>query len=599
MAASLVAYAEWPQWAEIVREPQRVFAYPFNADTTWPMFLLLVAPLCWWLSRRGDSVDRADSGDGSFPPGRKTSAVRGGLAAAMFFAFSSGITALLGSWAFDAWPPAYHDEYSYRFQAETFLAGRPYFPSPPHADFFDQMHVLNDDGVFASRFFPGVGLWLAPWVAAGRPYWASWLAAGLATLGVFWLGRLLASTAVGVVAAILMAMSPALLLFGNTLLSHLPTVVGLLLFAVCYLRALASAGLTWPALGGVALAFAMCCRPLTAFGFAMPFAVHLIWHTARGRLPRARARWLAAVLPVSAGIVLLGAYHWTITGSPIRSPYGKYTQIYTPCHTYGFYNVTRGKQQLGPKVLANYDRWAEELTDLTPWRAVRLTALRVLTSSQWTIGCATAMWLGGVFLAAVVPAQPRWALPLAALAGVHAVYFPFAFEGIFGLSYAFETVPILCLAGASAACWVVGQWWRRRLWLRLVWFAGFCAVGFAGPVPRLVRSHRPGEVETHWEAAGPLARLQQGIGELAFARRYYAMFEARLAQAGVQPPALVFIRPDPSDRHRDLVTNSPSLDGPILRAHDRGDRNQDLMRAMPNRAVWRFDARHFTIERLR
>ena len=62
-------------------------------------------------------------------------------------------------------PPAYHDEYSYLFQAETFLAGRLSFPSfEPMPELFDQMHVLNE-GRFASRYFPGAGLWMAPFLA--------------------------------------------------------------------------------------------------------------------------------------------------------------------------------------------------------------------------------------------------------------------------------------------------------------------------------------------------------------------------------------------------------------------------------------------------
>ena len=50
-------------------------------------------------------------------------------------------------------PPAYHDEFSYLFQTETYLAGRLSFPShPTAARLFDQMHVVNE-GHFASYIF--------------------------------------------------------------------------------------------------------------------------------------------------------------------------------------------------------------------------------------------------------------------------------------------------------------------------------------------------------------------------------------------------------------------------------------------------------------
>ncbi|MCA9117891.1 MAG: hypothetical protein KDA79_22625, partial [Planctomycetaceae bacterium] len=72
-------------------------------------------------------------------------------------------------------PPAYHDEFSYLFQAETFLGGRTWFPSHPlAAPLFDQMHVLNE-GRFASRYFPATGAWIAAFLAIGHPLWGHWL----------------------------------------------------------------------------------------------------------------------------------------------------------------------------------------------------------------------------------------------------------------------------------------------------------------------------------------------------------------------------------------------------------------------------------------
>src|SRR5207237_6153132 len=110
----------------------------------------------------------------------------------VFFSFLLAATSLAASIAvgsrFDKLPPAYHDEYSYLFQAETFLAGRVSFPSHEAARLFDQMHVVNE-GRFASRYFPGTGLWMAPFVALGHPYWGPWLAGALCAVLMFWFGR--------------------------------------------------------------------------------------------------------------------------------------------------------------------------------------------------------------------------------------------------------------------------------------------------------------------------------------------------------------------------------------------------------------------------
>ncbi len=105
---------------------------------------------------------------------------------------SSAITLLIGLLAFavaaiTGWkqkdlPPAYHDEYSYLFQTHTLLAGRTWFPSfEGMPQVFDQMHVLNE-GRFASRYFPGAGMWFMAFHAVG-PIWGQWFAQAVTAIG--------------------------------------------------------------------------------------------------------------------------------------------------------------------------------------------------------------------------------------------------------------------------------------------------------------------------------------------------------------------------------------------------------------------------------
>src|SRR5690606_32850750 len=97
-------------------------------------------------------------------------------------------------------PPAYHDEFSYLFQAETFLAGRVSYPShPTMPELFDQMHVLNE-GRFASRYFPGTAIWMVPFVALCNPWWGHQAAQAFSCFLLFWIGRHLANNAVSVLA---------------------------------------------------------------------------------------------------------------------------------------------------------------------------------------------------------------------------------------------------------------------------------------------------------------------------------------------------------------------------------------------------------------
>jgi len=571
---------------------QDVVAYTPNPETTWVGLALLVSPLLWWLGGTGfggndlsNVTGDAATGDGGTPeragpaPLPRIELVTCWAMSALLGCLSITLTWSVGR-AFRSMPPAYHDEYSYLFQAKTFLAGRLYFPTHPYAEFFDQMHVLNDDGVFASRYFPGVAIWLAPWVAIDRLYWGQYLAGGLIVVCAFWIGRELLlhgdaaasraqrryAFAAGVVAALSVAISPAMLLFGNLLLSHHPTMLGLAVFTISYLRALRSAAWGWPVMGGIGLSFAMLCRPLTAFGFALPFALYLGWLVARGELERARVRLTAALAPVAVGIVLLAAYNAAITGNPLRSPYGKYTQIYAPNHRYGFHNVTRGERDAGPKTIENYNRWAEELT--LP-RAIALSGERASASALWSVGRVSVAWIAGILVVSFTRLATPWKLLIGSIAGVHAVYFPFAFVGIYGLSYVFETVPLIAILVGAASVMLTRDWLHDRRWGRAAWIVAFGILGLYAP----------------------MLRLGSGMHEVLYARRYYADFDRQLEQAGVAAPALVMIMPDPADRDRELTAKSPALDDPILRVRADRARRWELITMFPQHQLWFYDAR--------
>ncbi|MBW3541892.1 MAG: glycosyltransferase family 39 protein, partial [Planctomycetes bacterium] len=257
----------------------------FDPDTTLYLPLLIAAIPAWFLvrQRRGTARRAAFRDWLSHRPG--TAVVRRGepaawlaslFVAAVSLAVSSAVAdARVGdSERFGNLPPAYHDEYSYLFQAQTFLAGRLTFPTHPTSpEYFDQMHVLNDDGVFAGRYFPGTAVWMAPFVALGKPYWGHWLAGACAAFFVFWAGRELGGNGVGLLAGLLTAVSPGMALFSNLLLAHHPTLVGLTLFLWAFLRLLRTSSRRDALLAGCGLAFGMLCRPMTAAGFAAPFGV--------------------------------------------------------------------------------------------------------------------------------------------------------------------------------------------------------------------------------------------------------------------------------------------------------------------------------------
>jgi len=502
---------------------------------------------------------------------------------------------------FDGLPPAIHDEYSYLFQAETFLDGRTWLPSfPEHPELFDQMHVLNE-GRFASRYFPGTGAWLAPFVQAGNAWEGQWLANGLIAGCVFAVGRLLSGRAVGIVAGLLSVVSPGMLVFSNMLVAHMPTLLGLIVFlwAILACRARPSTGMAL--IAGTGLAFAMLCRPMTAAGFALPFGVDWLWRLVvrrnsggfaqevrmdatdgggRRSLPcglgprPSQIQTLALGLPLIAGAATLLAYNQSITGDAFVSPYQLYTDLYTPRHVYGFDNVTRGAQAAGPRTIEHYDLWAE---NLTPRLAARNVAVRLASSSRWTLATVPLIFALTAFLLDWRRLPAGWRLILASILSLHAVHIPYWFTGIMDWHYVFETAPLLLLIIAWATV-RLGRIWRTWGSSRMsAWWWSLLVVAV------LINDVT---VEPLWTSRVAIAR-----SEAMFARARFGAFRMEAAKLAERGPVIVFVKADPTDLHMDYVTNRPTLDGPVLVARLKPYVDEALVRQLfPGRVSYVFDA---------
>lgn len=531
-----------------------------------------------------------------------------------------------GTVRFDELPPAYHDEFSYLLQARTFLAGRWWLPANTDVpEVFNQVHVLNE-GRFASRYFPGTGAWLAPFVAVDRPYWGQRIAGCVAAVCLFLAGCELAGMRVGLVAGLLTAVSPGIALFSNLVLAHHPTLVGLGIFLAAMLRFLRVH--TWGAalVAGIGLSFAMLCRPMTAAGFAFPFGLWMAGWLVRpaGASWRVRSTVLAAMgLPLVAGFVVLLVQNHAITGDWRTSPYQQYTDIYTPRHVYGFNNVVRGEKRLGPKVLDNYDRWAE---NLTPALAARNVFRRAVAGAQWTLGLVPLVMSLVAFCGLTLHEDPRWKWVAASVVSLHVAHIPYWFVGIMEWHYVFETAPLLLLitAGATGSllrAWrdegrtAMGIWWGVVLLAALataylsVDFFVLSAVTGTVAVIAAVAAWR-GLLERRlvvaiavlsaaslgsslmWPAPfWPVSRLDAGVSQVAFSRNKYAAFRERVRQAAGERPTLVLVVADPADRHIDYVTNERGLEETIVvgRYPPDGDLER-IRRAFPQRRIIVFDA---------
>ena len=474
---------------------------------------------------------------------------------AICFAIAVLATAGFG-WNVRNLPHAYHDEYSYLFQARTFLAGRLCLPAPPLPHCFDQMHVLTE-GVYASRYFPGTGLWLAPFVAAGVPILGWWLLNGLIAGFCALIGRDF-SPITGYLAGVTVATAPGMIALGNLLLSPSPTMLGMVVFLWSFPRAVSNSTWRWPLLAGLAIGYAFLCRPLTAVGLGFPFAlysVYRLWH----RPPRGYARrWIVLVASFALSPLLLMGYNLSLTGRVLTSPYGLYTARHTPCHVYGFYNRDRGLTQRGPSVHLAYDEWSE---NLTPRRAAQLVNQRWWGLMLWSVGLIPVGVFGLLALSSLARADDRLLLLLLSLTGLTLAYAPYGFPGLLGWGYLFEAMPPLLLVLAIVAGQLFSDWHSCHRPLLGCWWLGLptlaLAMSLCSTAPSLFA---PGS-------------------ELAYPRYRAARRQELEAEAVQSGPVLVVVDADPRDSlHASLVYNRPTLDGPVVRVWDRG---QDTERLLP------------------
>ena len=554
---------------------------------TIQFLVLIIAPVVWMVSSRWPPV----------APNDLVAETRKGRLwlLAGFVGCTSWFTCWMVGRAMVDLPPAYHDEYSYLFQARTLLTGALSTPShPTHPELFDQMHVLNE-GRMASRYYPGTGLWLAPFVAVGHPYWAQWLASALASVFIFWVGNELGGLRVALVSGLACALSPGIALFGNLLLAHQPTLASLSVFLWAFVKWQRTRAVRDAFIAGCGLSLAMLCRPMTAAGFGLPFGIaflaEIVWprnlreNTDRG------FRWkslLAMGLPLVMGWGVMLAYHRDVTGSWTTSPYQLYTDLYTPRHVYGFNNAVRGALKAGPKVLEAYDRWA---INLTPELAATNVLHRTLASLMWTFDLLPSLLTSVVALGVARRLDRRW-LPIGfAILSLHAVHVPYWYAGIMGWHYVFETAVLWALVLGLGTDLLIRDWYQRgRRLMPACWYF-LLAISVAG-------NYFPANAV--FGSKTGIARIAAGLGSVVYPRRQYAEFDRWINENVKDRPALVLIEIDPDDQHVDYIVNTPELNDSILRARLRkGTTNlNDVASSFADRAIYYCDPSRKSIRRI-
>jgi hypothetical protein len=184
--------------------------------------------------------------------------------------------------------PRLEDEFAYLFQAKVFARGQFYVPrqlDEPVKVFWQPFVIqpeTSSDGLLKrfGKYTPGWPLVLAGGAALNATWWINAILGTLSVALTYRIGREIFSDAVGVVGAILLAISPMALLLNSTLMSHTAALFFTLLFIYAYWRLMRPRKLTqlwrWSILGGVGLGWLVMMRPLTAVAIAAPIGIHAL-----------------------------------------------------------------------------------------------------------------------------------------------------------------------------------------------------------------------------------------------------------------------------------------------------------------------------------
>ena len=279
-----------------------------------------------------------------------------------------------------------HDEAVYLQQAEMLLEGQVRMTAPV-PESFQPWFFIEEDGVLYPKYTPVTAALFALGGLAGNFRIALALLAALAVALTDGIVSEITDDRTGLVAAVLLAISPLFVLQSSVFLPYVPAFTLNLLFAWAYLLADRTGRRRFAALAGGAIGLSFWARPYTAVLFATPFICHALWTL------RALDREVFVRQAVIAALGLVGVaaalgYNAVITGDPMTFPY----EAFAPRDGLGF----------GEREIVGYER------DYTPELALEANGRNLWHyATRWTPGGVFGVLLAVVGLAAVLRRRER------------------------------------------------------------------------------------------------------------------------------------------------------------------------------------------------
>jgi len=480
------------------------------------------------------------------------------------------------SWNSTLFVPTIHDEQSYLFQAKTFLLGRVVNPPHPERQFFDQYHIINE-GVYASKYFPGFAVTLAPFVLLGVPYLNPLFFYALQLLLIFLLGQELFGRKTAWLAMVLVSLSPQIIFQTCFLLGHIPCAVFLLFFYYMFLKSERALGAWRIALGALSWGLAFLIRPITAVGFALSVACYVLYRLFKKEYSDPGKRLLCWLIPLALTTMIYCGYNKAVTGSYLKAPFDYYAQIHAPFHRYGFDTWNKyAAEAKGPRV----DKWFNEYYhNHTPLIGLKFMGVRLgvliefLFGSTWLAFALFALWL-----IRLRERDPRDWMIFWIFLSLQVIHIPHWYPGIltFGSNYLYEVTGLILIA-LSNALLVNLEKIRLVRWQKII-LTGIIILCAAMSAALLTE----------------LSLYQMGT------KRQKLFLLERLTQESSKPK-VVFVRypPEYNINLEVFVDNPPDLKGPLIFAHDRGRENFKLIPYFPGYSFYIFDFPGNALHKLR
>ncbi|HLC04668.1 MAG TPA: hypothetical protein VJK02_16660 [Anaerolineales bacterium] len=220
--------------------------------------------------------------------------------------------------------PHIEDDFSNLWAAHVFAQGQAALRTPPDKNSFLVPFVVDFNGLRFSKYPPGWPAALSVGVRFGADWLVNPILAALAVWLTFRLGSKIAGPWIGLLAAVLLVISPMAVMISASLLSHSLSLFLSLAFVLAWIDLFLAAQTSTadpprPAMlvpvAGASLGLLALTRPLTAIGVALPFAVHGLWILLRGRT--SDRRHLVGLAGLAMAIAaLLPVWQRSLTGNP-------------------------------------------------------------------------------------------------------------------------------------------------------------------------------------------------------------------------------------------------------------------------------------------